>query len=68
MFNGNVVKWIVSSQIIFPEIYTVCRSDGDCRSKLRGDAALIAVSETVFGAKRTSDLEYFKECVWLQWP
>jgi hypothetical protein len=50
---------------MFPKIYVVYRSDRDCHNKLRGEAALIAVSEAVFGAKRRSDIEYFQECVWV---
>jgi hypothetical protein len=55
-----------SSQNCIPAIYTVYRCDRYCHTKLRGGGALIAVSESVFGARRRSDFEYFHECVWVE--
>jgi hypothetical protein len=49
-----------------PEIWTVYRSDRDCHTKSHGKEALIAVSETVFDAKRRYDLEYFQEYIWVE--
>jgi hypothetical protein len=54
------------SQIFFPEVYAVYRSDRDCHTKSRGGGALIAISEVVFGVKSRSDLELFQECFWVE--
>jgi hypothetical protein len=46
---------------IFPEVYTVYRSDRDFHTNVHGGGALIADSEADFGLKHRSDLEYFQE-------
>jgi hypothetical protein len=60
------LKKSFSRQNIFSEIYTAYGSDRDCHTKLHGGGASIVVSETVFGAKLRSDLEYFQEYVWVE--
>jgi hypothetical protein len=47
------------------EIHAVYHSDRDCHTKLRGEGALIAVSEAVFGPKCRFHLEQFQQRVWL---
>jgi hypothetical protein len=36
MFNANVAKLILFQSKLFPEMYTVSRSDTDCDTDLRG--------------------------------
>lgn len=51
MFHGNVAKWVAFQSRFFREMYTARRCDRHCRTKLRGEGTLIAVSEAVFGVK-----------------
>jgi hypothetical protein len=66
-FNKRkVAKWSLFQPKFFPRIYIVYHSDRGCHTKLHGRGALIDVSESDFGIKRRSDLEYFQEGVWVE--
>jgi hypothetical protein len=53
---------------LFPDGYTVLRSDRVCTYKTRGGGVLIALSPKVRSYKRRCDLEFLDECVWVEIP
>jgi hypothetical protein len=63
--------WLSESFVdhsLFPESYTVYSADRVYDSIQSGGGALIAISETVMGVKRQSDLEFCEQCVWVELP
>jgi hypothetical protein len=53
---------------LFPDCYTVFRSDRDYAKKTHGGGVLIAISSFVRSCKRRRDLESSDECVWIEVP
>jgi hypothetical protein len=53
---------------LFPDGYTVFRSDRICANKTRGGGVLIALSPRVRSCKRRCDLESLEEFVWVEIP
>jgi hypothetical protein len=53
---------------LFPDCYTVFRSDRASVNKTRGGGVLIALSSRVRPYKRRYDLEFYDECVWVEIP
>jgi hypothetical protein len=53
---------------LFPEGYTVSRSDRLCTNETRGGGLLIALSPRVRSCKHRCDLESCDECVWVEIP
>jgi hypothetical protein len=51
---------------LFPDNYTVFRSDRVSSVKTRGGGALIALSSRIRSFKRRHDLESYEECVWVE--
>jgi hypothetical protein len=53
---------------LFPDCYTVFRSDRAFVNKTCGGGVLIDLSSRVRSYKRRYDLEYCDECVWVEIP
>jgi hypothetical protein len=53
---------------LFPDWYTVFRSDRASVNTTRGGEVLIALSSRVRSYKRRYDLEFYDECVWVEIP
>jgi hypothetical protein len=53
---------------LFPDCYTVFRSDRDCAKKTRGGGVLTVISSSVRSCKCRRDLESWDECVWIEVP
>jgi hypothetical protein len=53
---------------LFPDGYTVFRSDRVCTNKTRGGGLLTALFPRVRSCKRRCDLESFDEYIWAEIP
>lgn len=53
---------------LFPDSYTVLRSDRMSANKTRGGGVLTALSSKIRSFKRRCDLESYNECVWVEIP
>jgi hypothetical protein len=53
---------------LFPDCYTVLRSERPSVNKTLGGGVLIALSSRVRSYKRRHNLEYCEECVWVEIP
>jgi hypothetical protein len=51
---------------LFPDSYTIFRSDRVNSNKSRGAGVLTAVSSRVRSFKRRYDLQFYEECVWVE--
>ncbi|PNF15466.1 hypothetical protein B7P43_G17549 [Cryptotermes secundus] len=53
---------------LFPNQYTVYRSDRPYINKVRGGGALTAITASLGSCRRRYDLELCSECVWVEVP
>jgi hypothetical protein len=73
--NHNII-WLIETWLndmcydhnLFPDGYTVFRSDRVCTNKKNEGGVFFALSPRVLSCKRRRDLESFDECVWVEIP
>jgi hypothetical protein len=65
---SDFIRLLLLLLLLFPDSYTVLRSDRVSANKTGGGGVLIALSSRIRSFKRRYDLQLYDECVWLELP